>query len=71
MTSTTRSKPFALESAPSSSRSSAMCSNSAGVARSVLPATVTCQPSAASECAIAAPTLPVPPRMKARLAIGV
>jgi hypothetical protein len=37
--------------------------------RSVFPATVTCQPSSASDRAIAAPTLPVPPRMKARFAI--
>src|SRR5918992_2706017 len=56
MTSTTRSKPFATASAPSSSRS-----------RSFVPAAVTSHPSAPSERAIAAPTLPVPPTMKARL----
>jgi hypothetical protein len=34
-----------------------------------LPATVICQLSCASDRAIAAPTLPVPPRMKACVAI--
>jgi len=64
-----RSTPFATDSAASSSRSSATCSNPFEAARSVLPATVICQLSCASDRAIAAPTLPVPPRMKACLAI--
>ena len=37
---------------------------------SLLPASVSCQPSLRSEWAIAEPTLPVPPRMNARCAIA-
>jgi hypothetical protein len=48
-----------------------MWSKSFGAGCSVFPASVTCQPSAASERAMAPPMLPVPPRMKARRAIGL
>jgi hypothetical protein len=64
-----RSKPFATESAASSSRSSATYSNPFNAGRSALPAIVMRQLSWISDRAIAAPTLPVPPRMKAHLEI--
>jgi hypothetical protein len=68
ITSSSSSKPSATANAPSSLRSSVTTANSL-VADPREP-TVTSQPSYARERAIAEPTLPVPPRMKARRAIS-